>query len=156
MAKQKYTLNDTYKNYYLDHKEESKYMIDKKLFKEIAKLLFTKISEEIIYKGTELKFPNRFGSFYIKKFKPSNPGKNIDFKKTNELYGEWNKANPNNKKVVLHKNRHSEGYSARWFWNKINAKVTNKSLFRFKPTRFNSRLLSSSIKEKNTIQYYAS
>jgi hypothetical protein len=97
-----------------------------------------------------------FKKIYIKKFKPSNPKKNIDFKTTKELYGEWNKNNPDDKKKVYHKNLHSSGYSGRWYWDKSTCVVTNKSLYRFSATRANSRATSQAIQFKNTIHNYAS
>jgi hypothetical protein len=156
MAKKKYTIGDVYKNYEKDHLSTDRYSIDKELFKQIAHLLFKKISKEIIENGSEIKLPFRMGKIFIKKFIPSNPQKNINFKLTKQLYGEWNKNNPKDKKVVFNTNKHSSGYSARWYWDKTDCVVTNKSLYRFSTTRANSRATSQAIQFKNTIHKYAS
>jgi hypothetical protein len=156
MAKKKYTLVDIYKNYEKDHLSNDKYSISKELFKQIATLLFKEVSKEIIYEGAEIKLPYRMGRIFIKKFIPSNPKKNVNFHLTNLHYGEWNKLNPDNKKVIYHTNKHSSGYSGRWFWDKSECVVTNKSLYRFDATRANSRETSKAIKFHNTIHKYAS
>ena len=154
--KQSYTLVDIYKNYERDHLSNSKYNIEKDLFKKVAELYFKQLSTLIIEEGFEYKLPFIMGKIYIKKFKPTNPKKNIDFKLTTELYGEWNKNNPLDKKKVYHKNLHSAGWSGRWYWDKKNCIVTNKSLYRFKAVRSNTRATSKAIKYKNTIENYAS
>lgn len=156
MSRKKYTLTDIYKNYEKDHLTTDKYMISSKLFKQIALLFFKEISNEIINEGSEFRLPFRMGRIYIKKFIPVNPQKNINFYLTNLHYKDWNKANPENKKVIYHTNKHSLGYSGRWFWDKGECIVTNKSLYRFSPIRANSRATSKAIKYNNTIQKYAS
>lgn len=156
MAKKTYTLVDIFKNYERDHLSTHKHHLEKNLFLDIAKTFFKGLSKLIIEEGYEYELPSRMGRVYIKKFKPSNPKKNIDFNLTRELYGEWNKNNPNDKKKVYHKNLHSSGWSSRWYWNKKSCVVTNKSFYRFKAVRSNTRATSSAIKYKNTIENYAS
>jgi len=151
MAK-RHTLTNIYKNYVHDNLPNSTNYVNNKTFKKVTLLFFKLLSNEIIENGYEYKVPSGMGYIFIKKFKPKK--KAIDFKLTNELYAKYNKDNPTNKKVIYHKNNHSFGYAGRWYWNKTNAILPNKGLYKLEPIRNNKRKLAASIKQNNTINKY--
>lgn len=153
MTKSNLTLKDIYTQYELDNTLNDYYNIDWNTFKQICKLFFKKASIKIL-EGEVFNLPSNLGRIFIKRFKPSKK-KPIDWKTTNELYGEYNKtALPNEKKRVYHKNHHSFGWSGRWMWDKKNNKFKNKTFYKFEAVRNNQRSVSEYIKYKNTINNY--
>jgi hypothetical protein len=152
MAK-RYTLVNIYKNYVHDNLPNTINYSDKQTFTNVTKLFFKLLSEEIINNGYVYDVPSGMGKIFIKRFKPSKK-KAIDFKMTNELYGEYNLMHPNDKKKVYHKNNHSFGYAGRWYWNKTKAILPSKGLYKFEAVRQNKRKLASAIKQNNTINKY--
>jgi hypothetical protein len=152
MAK-RHTLVNIYNNYLQDNLPNSTNYVTKEDFKEINLLFFKLLSKEIIENGYVYKVPSGLGEIFIKKFKPSKK-RAIDFKMTNALYAEHNLKNPDNKKIIYHKNNHSFGYAGRWYWKKTKAILPNKSLYKLQPVRSNKRALAKSIKNNNTINKY--
>ena len=73
--------------------------------------------------------------------------KNIDFGETRRLYGEWNKENPTNKKVVYHKNYHSQGYGVYIVWDKKDAFFGNKYVMNFVLAKRQKMKLAKHLKE---------
>jgi hypothetical protein len=130
------TLKHSYKYYIKDIDKESRYYIKEKLYKDICeefnKLLLFKIIEE----GFIFTIPYRLGALSIKKRKTL----------INNLKHDYNIYNTKGLKNE-HLNDHSGGYYCRFYWNKQNAIIVNKSNYSFIPTRTNKRYLASYIKE---------
>lgn len=147
--KKSITLDNIYYTYPYRYNNKSKYYISKKQYKDISKDFYAMLSEMIV-NGFTYKLPSRIGEISIVKFKSNK--RSIDWKKTNELYGEENKVS-SEKKRVYHTNTHSEGYSARWWWEASRWLKFN-TLYRFKPTRYNNRYLTKKIKDENSILKY--
>jgi hypothetical protein len=99
------------------------------------------LAKELIVSGVEVLLPSRVGSLQILKYKPKRFIKKIDFKTTQELYGEFNKGKAKGeKKFVFFKNRHTDGYRVRLHWSKQDrANFRNKRKWSFKFTRPNIR-----------------
>jgi len=147
--KKNITILDFFDNY---NDTSNIYNIDKETFKLISYLFFYKLSQEI-KNGYIFNLFSQLGKIYIKKFKPKN--KAIDWKLTNEYYGKHNKlANKEDKKYIYHVNNHTFGWSGRWYWDKKDNNFKNKTLYKFEPTRENSRSLAKLIKSKNIIDRY--
>jgi hypothetical protein len=159
MTKNKsFTITDIYNNYSNDFNSTHSNHLEKDIFKAIVEDFFNFLSREIINEGYIYKMPYHMGEIYIKRFKPKKNSKvkPVDWKLTKEIYGEYNKSvgNKYDKKYIYHRNNHSYGYSARWYWRRKSSKIINKSIYRMKAIRKTSRLLSQAIKHKNTIDKY--
>jgi len=135
-----YTVKDFYKAYW-DFIEDNKlYQIDYKKYREIITDYFKHIYNQVIEEGCEVKLPCRLGILCIVKHKPKNYNSKslrVDFKSTNELH-----------KTIFHLNEHSDGYKFRFYWNKKESLVTNKTKYQLVATRFNKRRLAQIIKNK--------
>ena len=129
-------------NSYVDYKKKydrkHKLFLTKKQFNSIVKKLGEEIAYELITTGEEIVLPSRLGSLQIVKYLQKR--KRIDFYKTKLIYGEYNKNNPDNKKVVYHVNRITKGYVPKVYWSKaVRANFRNKNKHFFKLTRPNAR-----------------
>lgn len=118
---------------------------------------FNKRLAEYILDGNSYKLPAKGGHLRIKKFKPKFKVA-VDYKKTEEVFGkdiwEKNKNLPKDQvKVIYHKNRHSEGWSARWWWEPTRYWKW-RFLYKFVPVRKNARALTRNIKDGNNIIKY--
>lgn len=149
--KKNITLENIYHTYNYRHAERSKYYCTKTDYKKISLLFFKLLSKEIIDNGYVFKMPNRLGTIKVVKFKAAKK-RSIDWKTTNELYGEYNKNNTDKKRVYFN-NEHSEGYSVRYWWE-ASRWLKYNMLYRFKPTRANNRYLNKQIKDNNSIINY--
>lgn len=152
-------LTDFYKYY----KKNYENIVDYSLYAKVIKEINEAISNAIIYDGFNFKLPIRLGYISIvkKKYKikldedgiPIINWRAIDYKATKEL---WQELYPGktieeikkipNVKRVYHRNQHSNGYFFRWNYDKFTSNVPNKSAYFFRPTRTNTRALSSYIK----------
>lgn len=149
--KKNITLENIYHTYSYRHSQKSKYYCDKKNYKAISLLFFKLLSKEIIDNGLNFKLPNRLGHIRVVKFKASKK-RSIDWKTTNEVYGEHNKISTEKKRIYFN-NEHSEGFAARFWWESSRWLKYN-TLYRFQPTRFNNRYLNKQIKDNNSIINY--
>lgn len=153
MAKRK-TLTNFYPDYLTNHSPLSEHFLEYEKYRGIAEDLLSIVAEKLIETGETYRAPY-IGDFRIKKFKVKSEKAVPDWKLTNEFYGEINKnLPPGKKKIITHRNKHSGGYAGRFFWNHKGARVKNKSLFKFTPTRYNKRNLAKNIKLNNTILKY--
>lgn len=145
------TLKKIWQTYPHRYNPKHKLYVDQKTFTDINKD-FNLLLSKMIIQGHTFHLPSRGGDIRIKKFKSDR--RIPDFKKTKELYGEENKLLPaGQKKVVYCTNKHSDGWAARWWWDKSKWWRFH-SLYRFKATRTNNRELSRQIQDNNTIIYY--
>jgi len=169
---------DAYKFYKNKYPESN---INRKTYVETCHLFNKKLSNSIIKDSTEFRLFNRLGLLRIKAFKQKlkftedgrlDTSKNaVNWPKTWEL---WHQQYPDktkdeikdipNKKVIIHLNEHSNGYSYRWYWDKRICNFKNQTLYSFKPVKggisedgyyYGRRGLSSWIKDdERTNEYY--
>lgn len=113
-----------------EYVDDHKFSITRKEYLSIAKEFFSILLFEYLIWGSVFKMPHKFGNLCFKKCKQTKT-KNVDFGTTNKLYKQWNLDNPDNKKVIYHKNYHSQGYGVYLLWDKRDAYFTNKYIMRF-------------------------
>ena len=135
------TLTQAYKSY------DDYYDVGYKTYRKICEDFNKKIMDDILLKSREFKMPFRLGSLRIKKKKM-----NFSSKLKNKLKIDW-KATRENKKVIYHLNDHTNGFNYRWYWEKKNAIIKNKSIYSFQATRTNKRRLAALLKN-NEIDYF--
>ena len=58
------------------------------------------------------------------------------------------------KPLVRHLNRHTDGYKFFWYWDKSISNIPNNTVYRFFPSRTNSRTIAEALKEGHNINYY--
>ena len=155
-----YALRSLYKEY----KSKVENPIDYKIYSEILKEYNERIINNIIYSALEYKMPYRLGYIRIQRRKKTpyvnNNGEivsghlGIDWQKSLAL---WRKKYPGlsdeelknipNKKRLNYLNEHTNGYSARFFWDKNLSNVKNQSCYVFKSTRTAKETLAKYIKK---------
>jgi hypothetical protein len=140
---------------YKDFKREFKhvYNIDRKTYVTICHEINTALSDKIIKESFEVKLPSRLGTLSIKKTKSKVKIKDgklernkmiIDWKKT---WDYWAKEYPGktrkeindikDKVVIYNMNEHTNGYIMGWVWDKTTSNVVNKSVYSFRPVKYN-------------------
>jgi thiol-disulfide isomerase/thioredoxin len=161
-----YALRELYKEY----KSMSDNPVEYKVYAELLKEYNDRIIKAIIYDNLEYKMPYRLGYLRLQKLKKIpffKDGKLIkkhispDWKRTKEF---WEKEYPGltteeldlipDKKVLIHHNDHTDGYSARWYWDKRFSNVKNQSCYIFKATRTAKETLAAFIKKIGLIEYF--
>jgi hypothetical protein len=157
--------NDFYKHFLSCLKEiGSNLQLTQKEYIDIISDFNKAISKKIIYEAYEFNMFYRLGTLRIKKYKPKYEvdvnGKLItkkipvDYKATKELW-ERDPVAKQNKKLIFHLNKHSDGYKGYFFWSKLKSNVPNKSGYSFKACRTNSRDLGKAFKDPNLkINFY--
>lgn len=133
-----YTIKDFYESYNNFIEGNELYNIDYKIYRKIVTDYFKYIYNRIIEQSAEFRLPCRLGSLCIVKHLPKHydsKSLRVDFKATNELH-----------KTIFHLNEHSNGYKFRFYWNKKESLVTNKTKYQLVATRFNKRRLAQIIK----------
>lgn len=129
---------DAYSEYKEKYYKKHKLFLTKKQFNKIVKRLGEEIAYELIVSGEEITLPSRLGTLQIVKYIQKK--RKIDFNQTKITFGEYNKANPDNKKLVYHTNRITKGFVPKIYWSKaMKANFRNKNKFFFKFTRPNMR-----------------
>lgn len=141
------TVKSFYTEYSYRHDVRDERYVDKKQYVKILHTFFKLLSKEIIEQAYEYKIPHGLGFLKMVKFKPTNKG--IDWKKSNEFREKHGVF-----KNIFHMNKHSQEFAARWYWDKGEARVKNRSLYKFVPTRANKRAVAKQIKENNIIKKY--
>lgn len=111
----KYLENKESSRHYIRKGEESthKYAIDYDTYMTVVRMLLAEVWEDIT-KGYIVTFP-RLGKFGFRRYKTNPDSKIIDWKKTNELYGEWNKNNKEKKRVYMD-NSHTYNWALQATW----------------------------------------
>lgn len=136
-------IKNSYSDHPLKHKPKAIGHVDEKIYRKVLRRIMELIAKELIVEGSEVTLPSRLGSLQIIKYKPKNKKKfiNIDFKKTKEVFGEYNKGKDSkDKKYVYHRNWHTNGYMVKLYWRKlVKANFKNKSKWAFDFTRPNKR-----------------
>lgn len=157
-------------DFYNNYRDNSKNPVDYKTFSNVIKEYNDRIMNAIIYENLEFRMPFRLGYIRIQRRRLTpfeKDGKIVkqhimpDWKKTLEY---WKKIYPNktvdeikkipNKKILRYLNEHTNGYSARFYWDKKISNVKNQSCYIFKATRTAKENLASYIKKTGKIEYF--
>lgn len=139
-----YVAKDFYESYCKYVEDNPLYQVDYKTFRGIIDDYFRYLRDEIIENGKEVKLPCRLGTLQIVKHKPktyTNRSLRID-------YGESKKLG----KMVFHLNEHTDTFKYRFYWNKHNMIMKNKTKYQLVMTRDNKRHLAQIL--KNGIRDY--
>jgi hypothetical protein len=78
-----------------------------------------------------------------------------DWKATKELWSKDQLAKEQ-KKLVYHTNKHTNGYYYRWYWDKRTSTAVNQLYYKFEACRYNERLISKAVKSGHLIDAYES
>lgn len=151
-----YGINDYYKHYIKEFGSISKYNLEKSIFRDILTDFHSLIVHEIVFNNYEFTLPQRMGTIFMRKFKPTlkiqdgtlinhNPP---DWKKTKEL---WDKDPEAREKKILvrHLNKHTRGYIFLIKYSTSKANFKNKSVYTFTPVRQVDQLITKATKEYN-------
>ena len=135
-----YTIASFYNSYLTDIEPDTVYDIDYTRYRAIVTDYFMYLRQKLIEEGKMIKLPYRMGNVQIIKSKPKHLDKRslrIDYQATKEY-----------NKLILLTNEHSDFFKYRFWWNKIDMVVPNKSQYQLVATRANKRRLAQIIKNK--------
>lgn len=156
-----YTTPDYYRHYLKKncHKDmNSKYRVSQTVYTRILKEFFNRIYSERIYTGGEFILPYNMGKLFIRKVetkvKLDSEGRLInhlpvDFGATRKLWRE-NPTAYENRVLIRHLNKHTNGYLYKFIYNKVTARFKNKSAYRFEATRTHKRELAKLAKSNKS------
>jgi len=140
--KKSVTIKDMWKEYeYKFILHHPFYIASKFTFYDILKEYNELRTQLLIEQGYTSKNKNGLGDFFIAKIK-GRKKKYVD-------YQHWKKTG----EITFLENLHTDGYYARFYWNKGYTNIKSKELYSFKPTRTNARKLSKYIQENGINSY---
>lgn len=125
--------------------DKHKYSLTRTEYIEIVTAIFEEIFQRLL-QGKKVVLPNRLGALQLLKYR-TNRSKKIDWNLTNQVYGEHNENNSDDKKFVYHKNHHTSGYNIMLYWDKKKAMFTNRNMFKLKLVRSAQRAMAKYFKE---------
>ena len=159
-------LKELYKNY----KSKSKNPVEYSKYAEFLKEYNERIMYSLIYDSLEYRMPYKLGFLrlqkrqmtpYMKDGKLCKKSLAPDWERTKNY---WKELYPDmtfeemkdipNKKVLFHHNDHTDGYSARFNWDKKISTTKNQSQYMFRVTRTIKKELAKYIKEVGIIDYF--
>lgn len=116
-----HNMEDVYKEFIKEHPDT---ILSYKMFKSIISQFNKKAAQKIL-EGHTLWLGHKLGNIRIKKIERANYSKPaIDWGETNKL-----------KKQGIEKHVYfTDNFYFRWFWEKARCQVTNKSVYRFRPS----------------------
>lgn len=125
-------VSDMYDFYIEGIDKNSKYYVDRKLFRTIVEEYITFINDSIL-DGHIFYLPNGMGQVYVNKRKviPGKVGMSVDW----VLYEKYGK-------LIRHLNEHSNGYKYNFKWNKGTCKFRNNVMYRLTMVRNMKRTLA--------------
>lgn len=126
---------------YAYYKENTDNPVSKVTYKKILTRLFELMLSDLITKAVRLILPARLGAIFIFKKILSADRSLVDYAATKQVYGEYNEGKPpSERKVIKHKNKHTDGYTVKVGWSKrALSNFANKSKWSFKFCRPNIR-----------------
>jgi len=155
---------------YKGYKKTCEKPLSYKTYATFIKEYNSRIMDAIIYERLEYKMGARLGYIRLQRRKLVpyiEDGKVVtnhilpDWKRTRDY---WHKIYPDktdaeiklipNKKILKYQNTHTNGYSARFFWDKVKSNVVNQSCYVFKATRTSKEKLARFIKKTGIIEYF--
>lgn len=135
-----YTIASFYNDYLNNIEKDTVYDIDYTKYRAIITDYFQHLRQKLIEEGKMIKLPYRMGNVQIIKSKPKHLDKRslrIDYQATKQY-----------NKLILLTNDHSDFYKYRYYWEKIDMMVQNKSKYQLVATRANKRRLAQIIKNR--------
>ena len=135
-----YTIASFYNDYLSGIEKDTVYDISYTLYRNIITDYFKYLQCKMIEEGKMIKLPYRMGNVQIVKSRPKHLDKRslrIDYQATKQ-----------ENKLILLLNEHSDFFKYRYWWNKIDMLVQNKSQYQLVATRANKRRLAQIIKNK--------
>lgn len=135
-----YTIASFYNDYLDNIERDTIYDIDYAKYRAIVTDYFLHLQRKLIEEGKMIKLPYRMGNVQIIKSKPKHLDKRslrIDYQATKQ-----------NNKLIFLLNEHSDMFKYRYWWNKVDMVVPNKSKYQLVATRANKRRLAQIIKNR--------
>ena len=135
-----YTIASFYNDYLTSIEPDTVYDIDYTKYRAIVTDYFQYLRKRLLEEGKMIKLPYRMGNVQIIKSRPKHLDKRslrIDYQATKQT-GE----------LILLLNEHSDYFKYRYWWNKVDMVVPNKSKYQLVATRANKRRLCQIIKNK--------
>lgn len=135
-----YTIASFYNDYLTCIEPDTVYDIDYTTYRAIVTDYFQYLRQRLIEEGKIIKLPYRMGNVQVIKSRPKHLDKRslrIDYQATKQY-----------NKLILLTNEHSDYMKYRYWWNKIDMMVPNKSKYQLVATRANKRRLCQIIKNK--------
>lgn len=135
-----YTIASFYNDYLTCIEPDTVYDIDYTTYRAIVTDYFQYLRQRLIEEGKMIKLPYRMGNVQVIKSRPKHLDKRslrIDYQATKQY-----------NKLILLTNEHSDYMKYRYWWNKIDMMVPNKSKYQLVATRANKRRLCQIIKNK--------
>jgi len=142
--------------------------IERKEYSSFIKDLLIAYSEAIVKENLQLKM-GKLGTIRIQAKKLHYFTKNgeraktlqVDWQKTLAYWEEKYEGKTRdelkkiqNKTVIYHENEHTNGEFYRHLWDNLTAVVKYKRFYKFKPSRQYSRLIATTVKDKNRKIFY--
>lgn len=135
-----YTIASFYNDYLDNIEKDTVYDISYTQYRAIVTDYFKYLQQRLIEEGKMIKLPYRMGNVQVVKSRPKHLDKRslrIDYQATKQ-----------ENKLVLLLNEHSDFFKYRYWWNKVDMMVPNKSQYQLVATRANKRRLAQIIKNK--------
>lgn len=135
-----YTIASFYNDYLDNIEKDTVYDINYTKYRAIVTDYFKYLQQRLIEEGKMIKLPYRMGNVQVVKSRPKHLDKRslrIDYQATKQ-----------ENKLVLLLNEHSDFFKYRYWWNKVDMMVPNKSQYQLVATRANKRRLAQIIKNK--------
>ena len=135
-----YTIASFYNDYLKDIEPDTVYDIDYNKYRAIVTDYFKHLQSKLLEEGKMIKLPYRMGNVQIIKNRPKHLDKRslrIDYQATKQY-----------DKLILLTNEHSDFFKYRYWWNKTDMIIPNKSQYQLVATRANKRRLAQIIKNK--------
>lgn len=135
-----YTIASFYNDYLDNIEKDTVYDINYTKYRAIVTDYFKYLRQRLIEEGKMIKLPYRMGNVQVVKSRPKHLDKRslrIDYQATKQ-----------ENKLVLLLNEHSDFFKYRYWWNKVDMMVPNKSQYQLVATRANKRRLAQIIKNK--------
>lgn len=135
-----YTIASFYNDYLDSIEKDTVYDINYTKYRAIVTDYFQYLRQKLIEEGKMIKLPYRMGNVQIIKSRPKHLDKRslrIDYQATKQ-----------ENKLILLLNEHSDFFKYRYWWNKLDMMVPNKSQYQLVATRANKRRLAQIIKNK--------
>ena len=135
-----YTIASFYNDYLDNIEKDTVYDINYTKYRAIVTDYFKHLRQRLIEEGKMIKLPYRMGNVQVVKSRPKHLDKRslrIDYQATKQ-----------ENKLILLLNEHSNFFKYRYWWNKVDMMVPNKSQYQLVATRANKRRLAQIIKNK--------
>lgn len=107
----------------------------------------------ILETGGKERLPSGIGPFSINKKKRKTKKKAPNGKEYINLPVDWVKSKEKGR-IIYNFNHHTDGYFFGWMWFKTEARIPHTTLWRFKPSRVSSRMISHYIKTNPQSQHF--